>query len=142
MSAQEASRAITQVTVAQRELLLAKAKQVCVKAYAPYSKFHVGAAILTTTGNVYTGVNVENASYGLTNCAERSAIFNAVTAEGPETRLLAVAVWTNPEGPCSPCGACRQVIHEFGRDCIVYYQGNGTIDEKRASELLPAGFEF
>lgn len=142
MSAQEASRAITQVTVAQRELLLAKAKQVCGKAYAPYSKFHVGAAILTTTGNVYTGVNVENASYGLTNCAERSAIFNAVTAEGPETRLLAVAVWTNPEGPCSPCGACRQVIHEFGRDCVVYYQGNGTIDEKRASELLPAGFEF
>jgi cytidine deaminase len=142
LSAQEASRAITQVTVAQRELLLAKAKQVCGKAYAPYSKFHVGAAILTTTGNVYTGVNVENASYGLTNCAERSAIFNAVTAEGPETRLLAVAVWTNPEGPCSPCGACRQVIHEFGRDCVVYYQGNGTIDEKRASELLPAGFEF
>ena len=131
---------MSQVTAAQRELLLAKAKAACDNAYAPYSKFHVGAAILTTTGNVYTGVNVENASYGLTNCAERSAIFNAVTAEGPEMKLLAVAVWTDPEGPCSPCGACRQVIHEFGRNCVVYYQGNGTIDEKRASELLPAGF--
>jgi cytidine deaminase len=138
--AQEASRAVSQVTAAQRELLLARAKAACAQAYAPYSKFHVGAAILTTSGNVYTGVNVENASYGLTNCAERSAIFAAVSAEGPSMKLVAVAVWTDPEGPCSPCGACRQVIHEFGRDCVVYYQGNGTVDEKRASELLPAGF--
>ena len=129
-----------QVTAAQRELLLGKAKEVCGKAYAPYSKFHVGAAILTAAGNVYTGTNVENASYGLTNCAERSAIFSAVSAEGPTMKLLAIAVWTDPEVACSPCGACRQVIHEFGRDCVVYYQGNGTIDEKRASELLPAGF--
>jgi cytidine deaminase len=142
VSAQEASRAVPEVSAAQRELLLARAKEACDKAYAPYSKFHVGAAILTSTGNVYVGVNVENASYGLTNCAERSAIFTAVTSEGPEMKLFAVAVWTDPEGPCSPCGACRQVIHEFGRDCVVYYQGNGTIDEKRASELLPAGFDL
>jgi cytidine deaminase len=140
--AQEASRAVPQVTAAQRELLLAKAKAACANAYAPYSKFHVGAAVLTAAGNTYVGTNVENASYGLTNCAERSAIFSAVSAEGPGMRLLAVAVWTDPQCACSPCGACRQVIHEFGRDCVIYYQGNGTIDEKRASELLPAGFEF
>jgi cytidine deaminase len=142
VSAQEAIRSMPQVTAAQRELLLAKAKEVCAKAYAPYSKFHVGAAVLTVAGNMYLGVNVENASYGLTNCAERSAIFTAATAEGAAMKLVAVAVWTDPEGPCSPCGACRQVIHEFGRDCVVFYQGKGTVDEKRASELLPAGFEF
>jgi cytidine deaminase len=142
VSAQEASRAVPQVTPAQRESLLAKAREACAKAYAPYSKFHVGAAVLTVAGNVYVGVNVENGSYGLTNCAERSAIFTAVTAEGPDMKLVAVAVWTDPECACSPCGACRQVIHEFGRDCVVLYQGKGTIDEKRAGELLPAGFEL
>jgi cytidine deaminase len=140
VSAQEASRAVPQVSAAQRELLLARAKQVCDHAYARYSKFHVGAAILTAAGTVYTGVNVENASYGLTNCAERTAIFSAVTAEGPEMKLVAVAVWSDPEGPCSPCGACRQVIHEFGRDCVVYFQGQGTVVEMRAGELLPGGF--
>ena len=62
---------------------------------------------------------------------------------GSALKLAAIAVWTDPQGPCSPCGACRQVIHEFGRDCVVYYQGsNGAVDERRASELLPAGFEF
>ena len=142
MSAQQPSRTVPQVTAEQRELLLAKALEMCPRAYAPYSKFHVGAAILTAAGNVFTGVNVENASYGLTNCAERSAIFNAVTAEGPDMKLVAVAVWTDPQCACSPCGACRQVIHEFGKDCVVYYQGSSAVEEKRASELLPAGFDF
>jgi cytidine deaminase len=140
VSAQEASRAVPQVSTAQRELLLARAKEACAHAYAPYSKFHVGAAILTTAGNVYTGVNVENASYGLTNCAERSAIFTAASAEGPTMKLAAVAVWSDPECACSPCGACRQVIHEFGRDCVVFFQGKKGVEEMRASELLPGGF--
>lgn len=129
-----------QLTAEQRELLLSKARAMVDRAYAPYSKFHVGAAILTETGNVYTGCNVENGSYGLTNCAERTAIFTAVATEGPKMRLLAVAVWSDPECACSPCGACRQVIHEFGRNAVVMFQGKDGVEEVSASELLPYGF--
>jgi cytidine deaminase len=129
-----------QLSTGQRELLLQRAKSVLQQAYAPYSKFHVGAAILTEAGNIYTGCNVENASYGLTNCAERTAIFSAITAEGPAMRLRALAVWTDPEGPCSPCGACRQVIFEFARDAVVLFQGRSGVEEVRACDLLPFGF--
>ncbi|HYG99914.1 MAG TPA: cytidine deaminase [Terriglobales bacterium] len=125
---------------ADRELLLEKAKAAVAQAYAPYSKFHVGAAVLTDAGHVYTGCNVENASYGLTNCAERTAIFSAITAEGPEMRLRAIAVWTDPEGACSPCGACRQVILEFGCNALVLFQGKSGVEEVRAADLLPYGF--
>lgn len=139
MSAPEPSSA-SALTASERALLLEKAKAAVHQAYAPYSKFHVGAAILTASGNVFTGCNVENASYGLTNCAERSAIFNAISAEGPEMRLRALAVWTDPEGPCSPCGACRQVIFEFGRNATVMFQGKAGVEEVRATDLLPFGF--
>jgi cytidine deaminase len=131
-----------QLTSEQRETLLDLAKAVLARAYAPYSKFQVGAAVLTEAGAVYTGCNVENSSYGLTNCAERTAIFTAVAAEGPQMRIRALAVWTNPEGPCSPCGACRQVIFELGPDAIVLFQGQEGVQEVCASDLLPAGFRL
>jgi cytidine deaminase len=126
----------------QREQLIETARAMLDRAYAPYSKFHVGAAILTESGNVYTGCNVENASYGLTNCAERTAIFSAVAAEGPAMKLKAVAVLNSQTMACSPCGACRQVIFEFGPNAIVIYQGNGSLSEATAAQLLPAGFHF
>jgi cytidine deaminase len=112
------------------------------KAYAPYSKFHVGAAILTAEGKVFTGCNVENASYGLTICAERNAIFAAIAAGEPAKKLsiVAVAVTNSHEVACSPCGACRQVIAEFGRDAAIYYQGPDGIKELSMSALLPDCF--
>lgn len=85
--------------------------------YSPYSRFPVGAAVLTESGKVFPGCNVENASYGLCNCAERTAVFSAIAAG--ERRILAVAVYTPTEVPTSPCGACRQVINEFGADALV-----------------------
>lgn len=111
-------------------------------AYAPYSNFHVGAAILTGDGKVFTGCNVENASYGLTICAERNAIFAAVAATGGKPVIRAVAVATDPEVACSPCGACRQVIAEFGKDSKVYYKGPDGIKELSLAELLPDCFSL
>jgi cytidine deaminase len=92
--------------------LAAAARQAARTAYAPYSHFPVGAAVLTATGKIYAGCNVENASSGLSNCAERTAVFKAVAAG--QCRLVAVAVYTPTPRPTAPCGACRQVIHEFG----------------------------
>ncbi|OHE83026.1 MAG: cytidine deaminase [Verrucomicrobia bacterium RIFCSPLOWO2_12_FULL_64_8] len=102
---------------ALRRKLLASARRAAGRAYAPYSRFRVGAAVLTASGKVYTGANVENASYGLTNCAERTAIFNAVAAG--ERKVVAVAVFTPTRKPNTPCGACRQVIHEFGPRAVI-----------------------
>jgi cytidine deaminase len=130
----------TRVSSAERERLLAAANEMLARAYAPYSKFRVGAAILTAAGNVFTGCNVENAAYGLTNCAERTAIFSAIASEGESMRLRAVAVVNAQNAPCSPCGACRQVIFEFGPDCVVLFQGKDGIEQSTASTLLPAGF--
>jgi cytidine deaminase len=140
LSATDPTRNTNAVTAGEREALLNAAKAVLRHAYAPYSKFHVGAAVLTEGGSVYTGCNVENASYGLTNCAERTAIFSAVAAEGPSMRLRAEAVTSDPQCACAPCGACRQVILEFGPQAIVLYPGKDGVEEKRAHELLPAGF--
>src|SRR5690349_8657182 len=83
-------------------------------AYVAYSSSRVGAARLTTDGKGFQGCNVESASYGMTNCAERTAIFSAVAAAGPKMKIRAIAVVNGNRVPCSPCGACRQVIHEFG----------------------------
>jgi cytidine deaminase len=126
----------------RRDELLRAARDAMQRAYAPYSNFHVGAAVLTEEGDIFTGCNVENASYGLTSCAERNAIFGAIAAKGPSLRIRAVAV-TNAAGvPCSPCGACRQVIHEFGPDAVIFFQGNDGTVSALASELLPAGFRL
>jgi len=111
-------------------------------AYAPYSRFRVGAAILLSNGKIFSGCNVENASYGMTNCAERTAIFSAVAQLGPKIDIRAVAV-TNDQGvPCSPCGACRQVIYEFGRDATIFFQGTAGPKHAHITELLPEGFRI
>jgi cytidine deaminase len=120
--------------------LLAAALKAAANAYAPYSGFHVGAAVLTETGNTFVGCNVENASSGLAICAERAAIAAAVTAEGPGMRLASVAVANREGNPCSPCGACRQVMVEFGDPWVLFPGPEGEPVEARASELMPYGF--
>jgi cytidine deaminase len=115
------------------------ARQAVAGAYAPYSKFKVGAAVLAGSGKVYAGANVENASYGLCNCAERTAIFSAVAAG--ERTILAVAVYTPTAEPTLPCGACRQVIHEFGPEAVVISLAKGKSRiETTLPTLLPAAF--
>src|SRR4051812_37177503 len=107
-----------------RNKLEKAAARVMKNAHAPYSHFRVGAAILLSNGKIFSGCNVENASYGMTNCAERTAIFSAVAELGPSIEIRAVAV-TNDQGvACSPCGACRQVIYEFGPDAIIFFQSS------------------
>jgi cytidine deaminase len=101
--------------------------------YAPYSKFRVGAAVLAGSGKIYSGCNVENASYGLCNCAERTAIFTAIAAG--ERKLKAVVVYTPTATPTAPCGACRQVINEFGPDAVV---ASVCRSAKRIDTTLPA----
>lgn len=111
-------------------------------AYAPYSGFHVGAAILLRSGAVFSGCNVENASYGLTICAERNAIFAAVAACAKKPEIVAVAVVNQKGVPCSPCGACRQVIAEFGPRAVVWYLGQNGFIQRPMQELLVDGFDL
>jgi cytidine deaminase len=123
----------------QRDALLAEARDARERAYAPYSEFRVGAALLTDDQRVVPGANVESASYGLSMCAERTAVFRAVS-EGAR-RLVAVAVAASNEEPTWPCGACRQVLYEFGPDMIVVSEGlGGRREERRLTELLPDAF--
>ena len=126
-------------TPAQLKKLKAAARTAAGRAYAPYSRFHVGAAILTSSGKIYSGCNVENASYGLTNCAERTAIFNAVAAG--EKRLECVVVYTPTRTATAPCGACRQVIYDFGPKArvISFCAGRAQIDVSIGA-LLPGAF--
>src|SRR5580692_8655897 len=132
----------TKVSAATRERLLRAARKAVKSAYAPYSKFRVGAAILTSTGQVFAGCNVENASYGMTNCAERTAIFSAIAKDGPKLEIVAVAVANDHGVPCSPCGACRQVIYEFGPRAIIFYQGAKGQKQSLITDLLPEGFRL
>ena len=132
----------TKLPASMRDRLLRAARKAMKNAYAPFSDFKVGAAILTSRGDIFVGCNVENSSYGMTNCAERTAIFSAVAAKGPALEIRAVAV-TNAQGvPCSPCGACRQVIYEFGPDAVIFYQGKQGDKESHITELLPEGFRL
>ena len=129
----------------QQQRLLAAARAMLEKAYAPFSHFQVGAAVLTQRGGVFGGCNVENSSYGLTICAERAAIFAAVGSEGPGMKLRAVAVCAMHNGEdqaASPCGACRQVIFEFGSQAIVLFQGPDGPQQVSISDLLPGGFKL
>jgi cytidine deaminase len=107
--------------------------------YSPYSKFAVGAAVLAGSGKIYTGCNVENASYGLCNCAERTAIFSAVAAG--ERTFKCVVVYTPTTSATPPCGACRQVINEFGPQArVVSICDSGERIETSLDALLPAAF--
>lgn len=109
------------------------------KAYVPYSNFRVGAALLTKKGNVYKGCNIENASFGATNCAERTAIFKAVS-EG-EMEFEAIAVNTDTESFTFPCGICRQVMLEFCKDLKVYVSNrHGQYKEFTLEQLIPGAF--
>jgi cytidine deaminase len=130
------------VSPAEREQLIEAARQALLRAYAPYSNFYVGAAVLTDQGQIFTGCNVENASYGLTICAERAAIFTAVQKTHGKLVLRAVAVANRAQAPCSPCGACRQVIAEFGDDVLVIFQGKSGFHESTIADLLPETFRL
>lgn len=122
------------------ELLIEEAKKARDKAYVPYSKFQVGAALLTNDGTVYHGCNIENAAYSMTNCAERTALFKAYS-EGDRTFKM-LAVIADTDGPVSPCGACRQVISELcPKDMkVVLTNLKGDIKELTVEELLPGAF--
>ncbi len=122
------------------DALIAAARQVRKNAYAPYSQFHVGAALLGKSGRIYVGCNVENASYGLTICAERNALFSAVAAGEREFVALVVA---GKDSQVFPCGACRQVLYEFCDDLPIRIVGeDGTQTETNLRELLPQAFRF
>src|SRR6202789_619628 len=122
-----------------RAKLMQSARKVMKNAHAPYSKFRVGASIILSNGKIFSGCNVENASYGMTNCAERTAIFSAVAELGPKMGIRAIAVVNNQRVPCSPCGACRQVIFQFGPEAVVYFLTSSGWKDLPIAELLPEG---
>jgi cytidine deaminase len=122
--------------------LLQAAHTAAANAAARYSKFRVGAALLTEKGEIVAGCNVENASYGLTMCAERCAIFSAVAQLGPEMRIRAILVVHAEDAVCSPCGACRQVIYEFGPEAIVIFKSAAGWVRQPIMDLLPHGFRL
>ena len=127
------------VTEADLGRLAAAAREASRGAYCPYSGFTVGAAVLDGSGEVVTGANVENASYGLTLCAERVAVFQAVTRGLRD--LAALAVYTPTPRPTPPCGACRQVLHEFGPGAVVYCVCDGPETLRTTvADLLPGAF--
>lgn len=119
--------------------LVQTAQEAMEKAYAPYSRFHVGAALVTSGGHIFTGVNVENASYGLTVCAERVAVFKAVS-EGYRD-ITRIAIVSSSGEQTYPCGACRQVLNEFGKDMrVVVADADGDVVNLPLTELLPHSF--
>jgi cytidine deaminase len=132
--------AATTLSESDQARLLDAAKEALVRAYAPYSGVKVGAAVLTEKGQVFSGGNIENASYGLTLCAERAAIAVAVAAEGPGMRIRALAVVSDQSGLFAPCGACRQVIYEFGPEALVIFQGEDGLTQAPITELLHCAF--
>jgi cytidine deaminase len=133
----------TTLSADQLAALRRQAEAAAHHAYAPYSRFFVGAAILLESGETVTGCNVENASYRLTSCAEQSAIVRAVAQFGPAIRVRAVAVANLNQTPCQPCGACRQTIAEFAPpDALVLFPGADGPATTTLAELLPASFKL
>jgi len=134
---------MTKLTQPQLEDLVDRARKAAQHSYSPYSKFRVGSALQLTSGEIVTGTNVENVSFGLTICAERSALVRAVSQFGPEIRIAAVAI-ANLNGLASPpCGACRQVLAEFILpDAPVVFPSTEGKRTMAFSELLPLGFEM
>ncbi len=129
----------------QKEALLKKAKEMLAFSYTPYSHFNVGAALLSKSGKIFGGCNIENAAYGPSNCAERTAFFNAVSSG--EKSFEAIAVVGGPDGQikdfCPPCGVCRQVMMEFCKPkefLILLQNDQGQIKEFTLEEILPLGF--
>ena len=129
---------MSQLTNEERQFLIDLANEARRRAYTPYSNYPVGAALRTKSGKVFTGVNVENAAYPTTMCAERTAVFTAVTAGEREFEVIAVAT----ENGGSPCGSCRQVLAEFGLDTVVLLaDGEGKLtQETTVRDLLPGAF--
>jgi cytidine deaminase len=113
-------------------------------AYAPYSGFKVGAAVLTADGRVFVGCNVENGAYGLCNCAERTALFSGIAAGCRPGDFTHLAVVAESAAPVAPCGACRQVMHELGGPSLVVIQGNhrGETAKTTMARLLPGAFDL
>ena len=126
------------------KLLWEAAQAAAALAYAPYSDFHVGAALLTSEGEIVSGCNVENASHGLSNCAERTAVFRAIAEHklSQGVAIEAIAVVHRDHQSCTPCGACRQVLFEFGPDAIVLYEFEGERRRATVSALLPESFQL
>ncbi len=125
------------------ERLREAAMEAAGRAYAPYSKFYVGAALEFDDGSVFTGCNVENVSYGLTSCAERNALFRAISERGAGPKIVAVAVTNRNGAPCPPCGACRQVMSEFvTADAVVTFPGERGWETRTFAEIFPLSFSF
>jgi cytidine deaminase len=123
--------------------LLECAREAARRSYAPYSRFHVGAALQLSNGEIVTGANVENVSYGLTICAERSAVVRAVSQFGPRIQIEAVAIANLNDQASPPCGACRQVLAEFiAPEAPVVFPAAGGVRTMKFSQLLPLGFEM
>lgn len=121
--------------------LMAEADKARKSSYSPYSRFAVGAALLTGSGRVVRGCNVENSSFGLACCAERTAVFKAVS-EG-ERDFVAIAISAGPKRGSAPCGACRQVLHEFAPELWVHFRdGRGAVVRRRLTALLADAFRF
>jgi cytidine deaminase len=128
---------------AQQAELLSAARDAAQHAYAPYSDFRVGAALLLEGGDIVTAANVENASYGLSICAERSAVARAVAQHGPKLRIHAVAVTNLNNAASSPCGACRQVLAEFmPPNGLILFPFDGNPQTHTLAELFPLGFDL
>ena len=121
------------------EALMEAARAAASRAYAPYSNFHVGAAILTGGGTLHSGSNVENASYGLSICAERNAVAMMATADPEDRQIELVAVFSPNTSPCFPCGACRQVLREFGCKEVVVETARG-LQRYPFDQILPNSF--
>jgi cytidine deaminase len=128
------------MTKSTQARLLRAARAAAKNAYAPFSKFKVGAAVLTASGGIFSGCNVENSSFGLTVCAERVAVFNAVGAGQPD--ILAVLVHADTPKLTPPCGACLQVINEFGENPEIVLSNRRTTKTYRLRQLLPHGFRL